>query len=164
MDSLNRLTIVTSIFFVFFSIHASSQLKMSQAKNTIYADVASIYVVGMSSINYERLIYSWHALKLYGNASFGGCYKMETGVFTDIIDGKSTTLNLVLLVGGRNHHFETNLGARYVFFDDEWEKRYNSLYPEINIGYRFQWGNGRGLLFKFFVGSTGIGIGLGKAF
>ncbi|MBN1253580.1 MAG: hypothetical protein JXA16_15685 [Bacteroidales bacterium] len=43
-------------------------------------------------------------------------------------------------------------------------KKYTPFYPIVNLGYRYQKLNGKGLLFRVFVGSSGIGIGLGKVF
>lgn len=163
---MNRIIMISIIYFSFFSIAASSQLQVNQVKNSIHVDAASIYIIGMYSINYERLIYQWRSTKIYVNAGLGGYYELvkTEGISSRILDGKSAILSAVFLLGGRNHHFETSLGGRYIFFDQDWEKEHAPFKPEINVGYRFQRHDDRGLLFKFFVGSTGIGVGLGKAF
>jgi hypothetical protein len=163
---MNKIIIISTIFLSFFNIAANSQLRVNQVKNTIHIDAASIYFIGMYSINYERFIHPWKSCKIYANIGLGGYYELvkTEGISFRIFDGKSAILTAVFLLGERNHHFETSLGGRYIFFDQDWEKEHASFKPEINIGYRFQRHDGRGLLFKFLAGSTGIGVGLGKAF
>ncbi len=39
-----------------------------------------------------------------------------------------------------------------------------SFFPIFNLGYRYQRPNGKGLIFRSFLGLSGLGIGVGKAF
>ena len=43
-------------------------------------------------------------------------------------------------------------------------KDISPFYPLINIGYRYQKSSGKGLIYRVFVGTNGIGAEVGKGF
>jgi hypothetical protein len=130
-------------------------------KNSIHADAATLIYIGMYSVDYERTIILSNHYKLIFDAGFGGWY------FTTISQensGYSIPISINGLIGSRNNYFEIDLGARYTFFSDESDKNISPYFPVINFGYRYQRPDGKGLIFRSFIGLSGIGIGIGKAF
>ena len=58
----------------------------------------------------------------------------------------------------------SNLGVRYSIVDERYAETIQSLFPAGNIGYRYQQANGKGLVFRAFIGTVGLGISIGKSF
>jgi hypothetical protein len=78
--------------------------------------------------------------------------------------GFSIPVSFNFIEGSGNNHFEADLGARYTFYSKESDKDRSPYFPVINFGYRYQRPDGKGLIFRAFIGYSGIGIGVGKAF
>ena len=135
---------------------------LSPQKNAFHVSGATIKFLGMYSINYERTIIDSRIFKMNMSAGAGGWY------FTDISEiahGYSIPVSLNNLVGNGNNFFEFDLGLRYTFFNENSTKEdISPVYPVVNLGYRYQKQNGKGLIFRAFIGASGIGIGIGKAF
>jgi hypothetical protein len=68
------------------------------------------------------------------------------------------------LIGSGNNYFEIDLGARYTFLREGSDKATSPYFPVLNIGYRYQRPDGKGLIFRSFLGLSGVGLGIGKAF
>ncbi len=138
--------------------------EIKQVKNAILINGANAYFIGMYSFEYERNIFERKIFETLIRIGYGGWYYMDTGVFTNIIEGKSIITSVNGLIGENSHKFEFNIGVRYVFLED-WEiQKINQYHPIINIGYRYQNPIGKGLIFRAYLGETGIGIAVGKAF
>jgi hypothetical protein len=60
--------------------------------------------------------------------------------------------------------FEFDLGVRYSIVDERYSNSINSFFPVGNIGYRYQNPIGKGLVFRAFIGTVGLGVSVGKAF
>ena len=161
--------IVFKIFLVIlgavFSNEGISQaIDTPRAKNVILVNGATAYFIGMYSFDYERNIFNKEKFDALIRVGYGGWYYIETGVFTSGIEGKSIITSVNGLIGENSHKFEFNIGIRYVFLED-WEiQKVNQYHSIINIGYRYQNPEGKGLIFRAYVGETGIGIAVGKAF
>lgn len=117
--------------------------------------------IGMYSVNYERLLYYSNHFQLNASAGAGGWY------FTTISKwylGYSLPLSINSLIGSKNNFFETEIGLRYTFFNEKSDEDLSPIFPLFNLGYRYQNLNGKGLIFRCFIGYNGLGIGIGKAF
>ncbi|MBN1253579.1 MAG: hypothetical protein JXR51_10620 [Bacteroidales bacterium] len=110
------------IVYNYIIVYGQESENMKQTKNTIHLDAAYIFITGMYSANYERQFFSKPHLKIKINIGYGGWYRMLSGNFTNFIDGKSIKLSTNILFGAKSHYFETDLGYRYVFFNEEWQK------------------------------------------
>jgi len=162
--SLTLYTIII-IFIIIVSIpwkiYGQDTDKQINKKNYIQIEGATLKFIGMYSVTYEHLVLSLKCLNLHVSSGLGGWY------FTNISEwysGLSIPLSLNGIIGGGNSHFEFNLGLRYRFFNENSDKDISPYYPLINIGYRYQNPNGKGLIFRTYIGYTGIGLGIGKAF
>ena len=100
--------------------------------------------------------------KMNLNAGAGGWYLTDV---SETAYGYSVPVSVSNLLGNGNNLFEFDIGVRYTFFNDRSTKTdLSPVYPVINFGYRHQKQSGKGLIFRAFIGSSGIGIGIGKAF
>ena len=153
------------IIFTLFSNEAICQdIGVKRAKNAILINGANAYFKGTYSFEYERNVFKKGIIETLLRIGFGGWYYIDSGVFSNIIDGKSIITSVNALIGGNSHKFEFNIGVRYIFLED-WEiKKINQYQTIINIGYRYQNPQGKGLIFRAYLGETGIGIAVGKAF
>jgi len=151
-------------FLVLVTIGANGQdsINYKKLKNSIHLDCATALYVGMASINYERTIVYTNSYKLNLNCGFGGWYFITPG--PDQYYGWSIPISTDNLIGFRNNYFEIDLGARYTFLTGRSDKDKFHYLPIFNLGYRYQRLDGRGLLFRTFVGLSGFGIGAGKIF
>ncbi len=130
-------------------------------KNAIVADGATAIYWGMASLNYERALLFNDRHRLSINAGFGGWYLVPV---PREYSGLSVPLSFNFMEGSGNNHFEADLGIRYTFYNEQSDTDRSPLFPILNFGYRYQRPDGKGLIFKAFIGYTGIGIGVGKAF
>lgn len=142
-------------------LNTNAQDTIKHTKNSIFLDGSSLVYIGMYSINYEKAIFLTDHFKMLGSMGVGGWY------FTTISKsyyGYSMPLSLILLVGSGNNYFETDLGMRFTSFSKRSNNDRSPFFPILNLGYRYQKPNGKGLIFRSFIGLSGIGIGVGKAF
>jgi hypothetical protein len=156
---------IICLIWGFVTIDTSGQdsISFKNLKNSIHLDGATALYVGMASINYERTIVYTNKYKLNLNCGFGRWYSITPGPFTTYY-GWSIPIGINNLIGARNNYFEVDLGARYnVLTSKSDDDRFHYL-PIFNLGYRYQRLDGRGLMFRAFVGFSGIGIGTGKMF
>jgi len=146
------------------SLNSISQdtISVRMAKNSIHAEGATLFYVGMYSVNYERTIFQTTILKVNANAGIGGWY--WTTISQSYKGNYSFPVSFNFLLGSGNNYFETDLGARYTAVRKGSANSKPPFFPIINLGYRYQRPDGAGLIFRSFIGLTGIGIGLGKAF
>lgn len=143
------------------SLNTNGQDTIRHTKNSIFLDGSSFVYIGMYSVNYERAIFLADRFKIFGSVGVGGWY------FTTISKsyyGYSMPLCINFLKGSGNNYFETDLGVRFTSFSNQSNKDISPLFPILNLGYRYQRQNGKGLIFRSFIGLSGIGIGVGKAF
>ncbi len=161
-----RFQILSWLLISFFIILLSSaptsgRDTIKHTKNSIFLDGSSLVYIGMYSVNYERAIFLNDHFKMLGSVGVGGWY------FTTISKsyyGYSMPLCFNLLIGSGNNYFETDLGMRFTSFSKMSNKEISPFFPIVNLGYRYQMLNGKGLIFRSFIGLSGIGIGVGKAF
>lgn len=134
---------------------------ISHTRHTLHASGATLKFVGMYSVNYERAILNNKSLKININAGAGGWYLSDV---SETAYGYSIPVSFNNLIGKASHFFEIDLGLRYTFLNEQSTKNISPFYPIINLGYRYQKQNGKGLIFRAFIGYSGIGLGIGKAF
>jgi len=164
MKILVRILII--MIFTLLSNKAICQnIEVSRKKNSfLISGASSIMLNGMYSFDYERNVYKIGKLETLLRIGYGEWYFIDYGVFSNLINGNSINTSIIGLLGESSHKFEFNLGVRYIFLE-EWEKERISQYlPILNIGYRYQNPFGKGLIFRAYVGDTGLGIAVGKAF
>ena len=157
----NFILTIVIILIVSFNVSAQNEPVVKKSKNTIQLDCATLIYVGMWSVNYERTILQSTHYNIIINAGFGGWYLTTISKW---YSGYSFPLSFNNIIGSGNNHFEVDLGLRYTNLSDRVDNDRYSYFPVLNIGYRYQRPDGKGLLFRSFIGLTGIGIGLGKAF
>lgn len=160
-DIVKLIIICTLSGLNIFASNCQDSIFYPKLKNSIHIDCATAIYIGMSSLNYERtLVYTNH-YRLNLNFGFGGWYLVP---LPNEYIGFSVPLSLNNLIGSRNNFFEADLGLRYTFFSKRSDKDRFQYFPVMNLGYRFQRPNGKGLLFRSFIGYSGLGIGVGKLF
>lgn len=153
------------IIFTFFSNEAICQdIGVKRAKNAILINGANAYFMGMYSFEYERNVFKKGKFETLLRIGYGGWYYIEYGIFSNIIYGKSIITSVNALIGKNSHKFEFNIGVRYIFLEDWETQKVNQYRSILNIGYRYQNPEGKGLIFRAYLGETGIGIAVGKAF
>jgi len=135
-------------------------------KNVIKGSVATMGAANsMVSIDYERNMVQSEHLRFNIEVTYGRFYRSYTEDSYQSYPGfHSFTTSINSLIGGKSSYFELSLGVRYSLVNTEEFKNMSTYFPVINIGYRYQNPNGKGLVFKPFVGTTGIGLSIGKAF
>ena len=144
-----------------FSANCQDPTSFQKLKNSIHIDCATALYVGMASVNYERTVVYINHYRLNLNSGFGGWYFVP---MPKEYIGFSIPLSFNNLIGSGNNFFEADLGLRYTFLSERSDKDIFKYFPIINLGYRFQRPNGKGLLFRSFIGYSGLGIGVGKLF
>jgi hypothetical protein len=150
------------LFFLLISSIANGQLRRRgiYTKNAVLPEISFLRYQGIAYLNYERILYYSEGFSFTGTTGLGAFYSsLNTGKF----NGFSVPLSLNGIIGGGDNHFEASLGARYTFGSNI-NKDTSPIYPLINIGYRYQQSRGKGLIYRVFVGTNGIGAGVGKGF
>jgi len=158
---IRLLTICIILQFNLLKTNGQDTLKIKYPKNSIHVDCASLLYIGMYSVNYEKAVFQTAHSKIFANVGIGGWYRTTISIW---YRGYSIPLSLNFLIGTGNSHFETDLGIRYTEFSKWSAKDSSPFFPIFNLGYRYQRPDGKGLLFRTFIGLSGVGIGLGKAF
>ena len=159
--------IVLHLLFLSFSLCSAGQETGSGIKkNVIRLSAATMGIInGMISADYERNILVRDNIMLNIEATYGKYYRTYTKESSQSLPAfHSFTSAFNTLIGGRSHHFETSLGVRYSIITDDYYDGINPFYPVLNAGYRYQNPYGKGLIFRVFAGTTGIGMSVGKAF
>jgi hypothetical protein len=147
--------------FLLSSLNTNGQDAVRQTRNSIFLDGSSFLYIGAYSVNYERAVFLTDHFIMLGSVGTGGWYLTT---ISKSYYGYSMPLSINLLVGSGNNYFETNLGVRFTSFSNQSNKDISPFFPILNLGYRYQRQNGKGLIFRSFIGLSGIGIGVGKAF
>jgi hypothetical protein len=158
---ITYLIILYAVFNCSLKLSGQDTLNVTFKKNSVFVDLATFKFIGMSTINYEHLVFDSKHFKMLINTGIGGWY------FTTISKwyyGCSIPLSINNLIGKNNNFFEIDLGIRYTSYSKRSDKDLSSLFPILNLGYRHQRPNGKGIIFRSFLGFSGIGLGLGKAF
>ncbi|OFY63999.1 MAG: hypothetical protein A2V64_12370 [Bacteroidetes bacterium RBG_13_43_22] len=148
-----KIFIIVLIVFVTFEAMAVCQatrdsvLSVNYKKNVVYGTFG-LYPGATYNLNYERQII--HLVKCSVSSIN---IRLGYGVYGDLAGSeKLFLLSSNFIFGQGSSHFETDLGAAYLFdivrMNSENE---NGVIPVINAGYRFQKKNGH------FVFRTGIG-------
>ncbi|MCC6691555.1 MAG: hypothetical protein IT235_08495 [Bacteroidia bacterium] len=145
-------------FIIFFLIQKilCAQETLTFAKNEFSVQGSSFYYVNnWLTINYSRIFVQLDMWRFYTNIGSGVAYTP--------IDGETfivTTGRIGFLIGKKNNHFDANVGAAFLALK---ESVFHFLLPLVNIGYRYQRPEG-GIIFKSYIGTEGLGLGLGYAF
>lgn len=135
-------------------------------KNVIKGSAASMGIANsMVSIDYERNIVHSEHFRLNAEVTYGRFYRSYTeNSYQRYPWFHSFTSSINSLIGGKSSYFEISLGIRYSVVNSYSYKNLNPYIAAISIGYRYQNPYGRGIAFKPFIGTTGIGLSIGKAF
>ena len=155
--------LVVSTILIICSLKINGQIAIDEkiAKNSFHFECATIKYIGMFSFNYERRIAFSSHFKMMANVGIGGWYLTDLSQWWA---GPSIPLSLNILVGSGNNYVETDFGIRHTWISKQYYSGKFSFFPIFNVGYRYQKPNGNGLIFRTFIGLTGLGIGVGKAF
>lgn len=163
-----NLTIHLIIFFILIvnSATAASEdtLRSKTPDNSFQLDASTWALVGMYAFHYERIVHRSDNFMVAVDAGFGEWYFIPG---LTLYEGYSMPFTFNMLWGSGRNFFEADLGARYTIFrtqTDNSVNHINPLIPEVNIGYRYQRPDSKGLIFRAFAGISGIGIGIGKSF
>ena len=135
-------------------------------KNVIKGSVSSTGIInGMMSIDYERSLFDRNFFIMNIEGTYGKYYHTYTEeAFQSLPSFHSFTSSINGLFGKKSNFFEFDLGVRYSIVEERYSKSINSFIPVGNIGYRHQNPFGKGLVFRVFIGTVGIGVSIGKAF
>ena len=157
--------IYISIMFLWVSFCSISAQDKSQPelKNAISIELDYALFVADVAINYERTVRSSNNNKKLTNLRFGFA-KYTMGHLGGTEKGLGFKLSLNPIIGNGKSYFESDfgLGVGNITFcqmnfgcPEEWR-----IWPIINIGYRYQYK----IIFRCYLGTLGIGIGLGLSF
>jgi len=146
-----------------FACHVFGQdLEFSKSsKNSIYLEGATLIYTGMYSVSYERSFLSKSPFKMYFATGLGGWYfiKISRNYF-----GYSLPFSLNSIFGSGKVHPEVDFGFRYTFFNKNSAQDISPFFPLFNIGFRYQEPNLKKIIFRSYIGLSGMGIGLGWSF
>jgi hypothetical protein len=154
-------TIIVVLILFSTEVNCEETISTIKPKNSITADGATAVYLGMFGLNYERTIVLKDHIRLILTTGFDGWYHLP---LPKQYSGFSIPMSFNFVEGPGNNHFEADLGVRYTFYSNESDKDKSPYFPVIYFGYRYQRLDGKGLLFRSFIGYSGIGIGAGKAF
>jgi hypothetical protein len=149
------------LFILSFKTYGQAKVTEKDPENSINLNAATLFYIGMYSMDYERSIFSSYQYKLALDAGFGGWYSTTILKWSS---GYSIPISINSLIGSGNNYFEIDVGARYTFLREGSDKSVSPYFPVFNIGYRYQRSDGKGLIFRSFLGLSGLGLGIGKAF
>ena len=168
-----RICLIMIFFLTLTEGLFSQDTNIKEAKNILSLNGADIIITGNYSLNYERSIYTGQGIKCLINVGYGSWYSLNNNL---ILSSSSIPISINCLTGHGNSHFEFDIGMQLLpnktwklFTDDGVDHGEDPYYikskviPLFNLGYRYQRIHS-GIIFKSFIGSGGIGIGLGYAF
>lgn len=158
-----RFYFIIAFLFLMSSLTSKGQdeTDLDPPQHGLHVSGATLKFVGMYSVNYERSLLNAQFYKMNMSAGAGGWYLSK---ISEMAHGYSIPVSFNNLVGNGNNFFEFDVGVRYTFFNKNSIDDLSPVYPILNLGYRHQKQNGKGLIFRAFIGASGIGIGIGKAF
>jgi hypothetical protein len=135
-------------------------------KNVIKGSVSTAGIInGMISLDYERNLVERNIFMMNIEGTYGRYYQTYTEEsFQSLPAFHSFTSSINGLFGKKSSFLEVDLGVRYSIVNERYSNGITSFFPVANIGYRYQNPSGRGLVFRVFIGTVGIGISIGKAF
>ncbi len=161
------------LIFVCAAIKSNAQsIEIKDAsKNTIHVTAGSILFYSTVNLHYDRLVLSSE------NGFFKKYYaSVEAGLFNILaLDGPNSNgfkagIGIMGLTGIDKHHFEVGLGVSFLTetniynlgaFDEE--NKQNYVFPELNLGYRYQ--TKKGIMYRIGAGLPEIFyIGIGYSF
>jgi len=156
-----RFLMLFLVFLVLASgVNGQRKGKGKYIKNSMFVELTNLKYVGTASVNIEHNLFFSKPFSLTISGGFGGFY---TKTISDWYYGFMVPISLNGLVGEKKNHLEFNLGARYNF-GPRTDKAVSPYYPIINLGYRYQVPRKQGPIYRIFIGSNGIGFGLGSTF
>ena len=158
---IRYLIVSTVVIISSLKINGQSPKDEKAPTNSVSFDCATFKYIGMCSFNLEMQITHSEHFKMLANVGIGGWYVTD---FSKWYAGPSIPLSLNILVGSGNNYVETDFGIRHTWISKQYYSGKFSFFPIFNVGYRYQRLNGNGLIFRTFIGLTGLGIGVGKAF
>ncbi len=156
------------LFFILLALQIKSQTSSYSKRNAIKLNATAIPSFNVSySIDYEYNILNFSFIKFNVEASVGQYFQLVNFrnhcCFHTIADCWSFTGAVNSLLGKKSHYLELITGIRYSLIDKQYANLYDWL-PILNIGYRYQNFKCKGLIFRTFVGTSGIGVSIGKRF
>jgi hypothetical protein len=156
------LMIVSLICQNSISQETENQIRRNLIKGTI---ASSGIANSMMSIDYERNIINTELIKFNIEGTFGKFFRSYTlDSFQSYPGFPSITSSVNSLLGKKSNFLEVSLGVRYSIIKDDYYKNINPLFPVFNIGYRYQNYYKSGIIFRVFIGATGVGLSTGIAF
>ena len=162
-----RQIILLSIISTFIGQDIFSQETGDQIrKNLIKGSIASSgYLNGKISIDYERNIIFRDFFKFNIEGTYGKYYQLHSEPsFQSYPSFTSITSSINSLFGRKSHFLEVTIGARYSNIKVDYYDDIHPVFPEFHVGYRYQNYHKNGLIFKIFLGTTGLGLSTGIEF
>lgn len=142
------------------SVYGQRKGKRKYIKNSMFVELTNLKYIGTASVNIEQNLFFSKPFSLTISGGVGGFY---TSTISELYYGVMVPVSLNGLIGEKKNHLEFNLGARYNF-GPRTDKDVSPYYPIINLGYRYQVPRRKGPVYRVFIGSNGIGVGLGRTF
>ena len=135
-------------------------------RNLIKGSAATSGILnGMISIDIERNLLFKDFFKLNIEGTYGKYYQIHIKeAFQSYPTFNSITSCINSLVGRKSHFLEMSVGVRYSIIKVDYYDDIRPLFPVLNIGYRFHNYYKKGLVFRTFLGTTGLGLSAGIAF
>ena len=162
MKQMSLKTLLVTLFLftiVLTSTHNLIAQTIEEPKNSkfnLHAGFGTNVMVSTANINFEYTFYRSETglVKLNTRLGFGAA-----AIFWGS-SGYGGLGGINVLLGEKNHHFETNAG---LFVGSDYQGSETFYIPYLELGYRYQKPTG-GFLFRAYVGVLGIGVGFGYAF
>lgn len=155
------------VLLIVFTVQLKAQEETENPKNVIKLSGAILIIpVGMTfSMDYERRVFSSKYVNLNAEGTFGRYAQIySSNRTTRSATLWSVTSSVNALIGEKSHFFEVDAGARYSLVEKNLRNNIRTWLPIINMGYRYQHYQGKGLVFRAFIGVLGMGLSVGKSF
>lgn len=158
-----KLLFVIFNFLLFIPLYGQGQdidtIHAGLKKNVVYGTLGTAVVIGVATINYERMIgesKTKFITSYWLRVGFGEYYIFGS----NIGGGPYFTTGLTGLTGKNNRHFEFNIGLSSLLDHEEYDRdyeayiagwttsepqksEYRTTVPSVGIGYRFQKPDGK---------------------
>src|SRR5688572_18200281 len=138
MKRTHRLIVLSFIGSLFFYSHRTFSQSF-EARNAVYLEMGGNAFV--YSLNYERIFFPKHLIKLGARAGIGLLPKNNLTTSYPIVP-----LEVIALTGRRKHHFETGIGLTpfvgYITYDgavgSDYKREKLQAATTFRFGYRYQ--------------------------
>ena len=132
------------------------------AYNEISGQASSILFFNFEAVNYRRMLFHFSDIEMNIALGFGRAQVLDLFGGSQNNNYNVIPISIGFITGSTNNHFEFNVGIEpFLNSGNSGSRTIN--YPIFDIGYRYQDPTG-GFIFRAFVGTEGLGLGVGGAF